>query len=105
MSEQEHGHHIVQPKTYAVILLALFLLTGITVSVAFVNIGPFNDLVAMSVACTKTLLVVLFFMHLRYSSKLTQLVAGAAFLWFAIMIVLLLSDFWSRNWIPAPQGW
>jgi len=101
----DHEHFIVKPKTYAVVLLGLLLLTAITVSVAFVNIGPFNDVVAMSVACTKTLLVVLYFMHLRYSPHLTRLVAASGLLWFGILIVLLLSDFWTRGWLPIPQGW
>jgi len=103
MSANEH--HIVQPKTYAAIFLALLLGTAITVSVAFLNLGPFNDLIAMTVACTKTLLVVLYFMHLRYSPNLTKLVAAAGFLWLGILIVLTIADFWTRGWLPVPQGW
>jgi len=103
MSQNEH--HIVQPKTYAIIFMGLLFLTAITVSVAFLNLGPFNDLIAMSVACTKTLLVVLYFMHLRYSPNLTKLVAAAGFLWLAILIVLTIADFWTRGWLPVPQGW
>lgn len=103
MSTNEH--HIVQPRTYAVILFALLLGTAITVSVAFLNLGPFNDVIAMTVACTKTLLVVLYFMHLRYSPNLTKLVAAAGFLWLGILIVLTISDFWTRGWLPVPQGW
>src|ERR1035438_262706 len=85
MSEhQEHAHHIVSPKVYALILLALLVGTATTVWASYVDMGIFNPIIALAIACTKATLVVLFFMHVKYSSKLTMLTIGAGiFLVFA----------------------
>ena len=65
MSEQsqhaEHEHHIVSPKVYLVIVLALLFFTGLTVWASFIDLGPWNPVIALAIACTKAVLVVLFF--------------------------------------------
>lgn len=93
-----HEHHIVRPKTYLLILIILLILTATTTGVAFLDLGVLNPVVALAIACTKTILVILFFMHLRYSSKLLKLTLGAGFFTFLILITLTLSDYISRSW-------
>lgn len=94
------GRHVVSPGLYVAIFLALMALTAITVGVAFLNLGPFNTLVALLIACTKMMLVVLYFMHVRYSSRLTWAVVGAGFFWLALLLLLTLSDYVTRG-----PGW
>ena len=77
---------------------ALMVLTAVTVWVAFYDLGVLNTVIAMTIAVVKATLVVLYFMHLRYSSRLTQVVAAAAILWFVILIVLTLADYFTRTW-------
>jgi cytochrome c oxidase subunit 4 len=96
MSEQ-----IVQPRIYVVIFLALMLGTGLTVFAAFHDFpGPLNAVVALTIAVIKATLVVLYFMHVRYSSRLIWLVIGSALFWLAIMFALTISDYWTRTWLP-----
>ncbi len=97
--------HIVPPRVYLAIFGTLIGLTFTTVLVNFIDLGPLNIVVAMTIAVTKMLLIMLFFMHLRYSGHLIKIFAGAGFVWLAILISLTLSDFLSRNWIPVAGGW
>src|SRR5688572_20447709 len=97
------GH--VSPKTtYYTIFGALMVLTAITVSIAFINLGPLNFPVALSIAILKATLVILFFMHVKYSSSLTKLICGASFVFLVILFGLTLSDYLSRGWFVAPGG-
>ena len=95
MSEQ-HTEHIVSPNTYAVIIFTLLLLTGATVGAAYINLGKFNIVVALAIATLKATLVVLFFMHAKYSPKRTQLVIIAGMFWLAILLFMTMSDYVSR---------
>jgi cytochrome c oxidase subunit 4 len=90
---------------YISIFVALLAMTALTVQVAFLDLGPINIYVAMTIAVIKALLVVLFFMHLRYSSSLTKLFVLAGMLWFAILIALTTSDYFTRAWQVRPEGW
>jgi cytochrome c oxidase subunit 4 len=90
------SEHVTSPRVYVAIFLALMVLTAITVWVAFQDLGPFNDIVALGIAVTKTCLVILYFMHVRYSSRMTRLTVAAGFLWLAIMIGITLTDYLSR---------
>jgi cytochrome c oxidase subunit 4 len=81
------------------------VLLFLTVAVAFINLGPFNIIVAMTVAIVKATLVVLFFMHVKYSSRLTQVYVVAAFLWVAIMFSFTFADYATREWTPNSRGW
>ena len=93
--------HIVQPKTYIAIFLALMVGTALTVMAAFVDFpGPLNVVVALTIACIKATLVVLFFMHVRYSGRLIPLVIVAALLWLVILFAITFSDYWTRQWLP-----
>ena len=96
----EHSEHIVSPKIYVAIFLALIVGTGLTVWAAFQNFGQFNIVIALGIASIKATLVVLYFMHARYSPKRTQLVIVCAIFWLAIMLTLTLADYQTRN----PRG-
>ncbi|HVZ40087.1 MAG TPA: cytochrome C oxidase subunit IV family protein [Candidatus Kapabacteria bacterium] len=94
-------HHIVPLKVYFLVFSALMILLFVTVGVAMVNLGPFNIYVAMSIAIIKAVLVVLYFMHVRYSTKLTMVVAAAGFLWLVFLLGITILDYTSRSWIPG----
>jgi cytochrome c oxidase subunit 4 len=99
MSEpKEHAHHIVSPKVYVAILGALLLGTALTVWASYVDLGIFNPIIALAIACTKATLVVLFFMHVKYSSRLTMLTVGAGIFMFLVLIGMTLADYISRAW-------
>lgn len=90
--------HIVSPKIYVAIFLSLLVLTGTTVAVSYIDLGVFNAVVALAIACIKMMLVVLFFMHVKYSSKLTKLtVISGVFVFFAL-ISMTMADYISRAW-------
>jgi len=86
-------------KTYTVVFLALLALTGVTTAVAYVDLGHLSVVVALTIAVIKMLLVALFFMHLRHSTKLTRIVVAGGLFWLSILIVLSLSDLLTRNWL------
>ena len=96
MSEPTHVH-VVPIGRYVGFFLALMVLTAATVAVAYLDLGPFNTIVAMSIAATKALLVALYFMHLRWTSTLTRVFAVAALGWLALLIVLVLADVAARS--------
>jgi cytochrome c oxidase subunit 4 len=105
MSGQEQHEHIVPVGTYVGIFLALIVLTGLTTGVAYIDLGVANTVVALAIAVVKMLLVVLFFMHVKYSPGLTRLVIIAGFFWLAIMVALTLSDELTRHWTPESGPW
>ena len=92
---QEHAHPT--PGLYVVIICILFALTFATWAIAFVDLGIWNPVVALTIAVIKAVLVILFFMHVRYSSRLTKVTVGAGFFWLLLMITLSLSDYLSRS--------
>ncbi len=77
---------------------ALLILLAITIAAAYVNLGPLNTPVAMLISVVKGALIILFFMHLRYSKPVMWIFAGAGFFWLGIMFTLALSDYLSRGW-------
>jgi cytochrome c oxidase subunit 4 len=89
--------HVVPLKTYFAIFGALMGGTALTVFVAFQDLGPMNTVVALTIAGIKALLVVLWFMHVKYSSRLTWIFAVAGFLWLLLMIGLTMADFDTRG--------
>lgn len=93
------AEHIVSKNSYYLIFGALMVLTAITVAVAFLDLGPLNNVVALGIAVTKAMLVILYFMHVRYSSRLTWLVIVGGFFWLAIMFILTGSDYLTRGWV------
>ena len=94
--------HISPKSTYFAIFAALMVLTGTTVAVAFVDLGILNFPIALAIAILKATLVILFFMHVKYSSKLVMIMATTGFFWLLILFALTLGDYGSRQVI---QGW
>ncbi len=94
----QHEHHVVGPKTYISILVLLLVMTAVTTGAAFINMGVFSPIVALAIACFKAVMVILFFMHIRYSSKVMMLTVAAGFFTFFILITMTLSDYISRSW-------
>lgn len=94
--------HVLPLRAYLLVFAALLVLTGVTTGVAFVHLGVLNDFVAMTIAVVKALLVALFFMHLRSSSKLVWIVAGAGITWLLMLFVLSLADYRTR---AVVEGW
>ena len=93
----EHSEHIVSPKIYVTIFIALIIGTSLTTWAAFQDFGPFNIVIALAIATAKATLVVLFFMHARYGDRRTRLVIVCALFWLAIMLALTLSDYQTRQ--------
>src|ERR1051325_7153015 len=94
--------HVDSVRTYVLVFAGLIVLTVLTTAVAFVDLGPFSVVVALAIAVCKMLLVALFFMHLRHSTRLTRVVVLGGLLWLAILLLLTLSDFVSRTWVGIP---
>jgi cytochrome c oxidase subunit 4 len=95
------SEHVVPRRVYYAVFVALLVLTAITTTVAFVDLGPWNTVVALGIAFLKATLVALFFMHVKYSPRLTQVIVAGGIFWLAILIALTLSDFVSRGWLPV----
>jgi cytochrome c oxidase subunit IV len=94
--------HVVPIKTYAAVFIGLVVLTLTTAGAAFIDLGGgLNAVVALAIAIGKTLLVTLYFMHLRYSRPLTWVFAGAGIFWLMILLTLTLSDVVTRDWLAA----
>ena len=93
---KEHAHPTV--GLYLVIISILFILTVVTYKAAQIDLGIWNPVVALTIACTKAVLVILFFMHVYYSSKLTKVTVFAGFFWLLILLTLSLLDYISRSW-------
>ena len=91
------SEHIVSPRVYIVIFLTLMAGTAATVWAAYQNFGQFNIVIALAIATFKATLVVLYFMHARYSPKRTQLVIVCSVFWLAIMLALTLADYDTRS--------
>ncbi len=93
----------VTPKrTYAIIGAILLALTLATYLANFLNLGPFNTVVALGIAAIKAALIILFFMHARYSQGITRVVVGAGLLWLGILIIGIMDDYLSRGWLGVP---
>ncbi len=97
--------HVIAKKTYFLVFAVLIALTVATTVVATIDLGPFNVVAALLIAMCKASLVMLFFMHLRWSGRLMHIVAVAALFWLAILIVLTVSDYSTRHWTPSPETW
>jgi cytochrome c oxidase subunit 4 len=102
------SEHIVPVKIYLVIFATLLGLTWLTVAVSSVSLGPLsvggtqvplNLLVALAIAIAKATLVVLYFMHVRYSAPLIWIVIAAGVLWLGILLLLAIADYASRGWL------
>jgi cytochrome c oxidase subunit 4 len=98
------AHDIVPRRVYYKIFAALLALTLLTVGAAFLDLGPLNTVIALTIAVGKAMLVLLFFMHVRYSSHVIWVAVGAGAFWVGMLLVLTMSDYLTRGWLPVP-GW
>jgi cytochrome c oxidase subunit IV len=100
-------HHVVPIKTYGIIFAALMVLLLLTVGVAQLDLGSANLAIAMAVAIVKATLIILYFMHARYGTRLVWVFAASSFLFLFILIAITFGDYLSRGWIdvtPMPGG-
>jgi cytochrome c oxidase subunit 4 len=98
-------HKVESKSLYFKVFAALMALTVLTVWVSYYDMGDLSIVVALAIAVSKALLVILFFMHVRHSPPLTQIAVAGGFLWLVILLLLTLSDYVSREWLPLPSGW
>ncbi len=99
VTNPEHAeHHIISPATYIAVFVTLLIFTGITVGAAYIDLGILNPIVALAIACFKAVIVILFFMHVKYQSRLVKLTVAAGFFTFLILITMTLTDYMSRAW-------
>ena len=95
----EHAdHQIITPLTYGRVFATLLIFTGVTVGAAYIDLGIFNPVVALAIACFKAVVVILFFMHVKYQSNLIKLTVAAGFFTFIVLITMTMSDYISRAW-------
>jgi len=91
-------HHVVPTSIYYAIFATLMVLTGVTVGVAYIDLGRLNTVAAIVIACFKALIVVLYFMHVKYSTRLIKLTVIAGLYWMGIIFALTLGDYLTRAW-------
>ena len=97
------AHEIVPAKVYVRSFALLMALLVLTVGASFVNLGPFNVAAALAISVAKALVIILFFMEVRYSRPLTWLFAAAGFIWLLLLLVFIQSDYRTRGW--SGQNW
>jgi|SRR5687767_5690837 len=94
------SEHIVPVRIYLMIFLALLVGTALTVVAAYIDFPwQFNAIVAMTIAVGKATLVVLYFMHVRYSTRLIWVIVASAMFWMALLFSFTLADYFSRDWL------
>jgi len=93
--------HVAPKSLYYTIFAALLVGTALTVGVAFIDLGAFNNVAMLTIACIKALLVILFFMHVRWGTRLTWLVVASGFFWLILMFSITMVDFSTRGWVQG----
>lgn len=94
------NHQPVSRRTYLLVYLSLLVLLAATVGAAFFDAGWLNPVIALTIAATKAVLVILFFMHVRASSAIVRIFALLGFFWLGILIFLTMGDYLTRIWLP-----
>ena len=93
--------HVAPKRLYYTVFIALIIGTGLTLGAAEVDLGALNNIVMLAIAGTKALLVVLFFMHVRWGTRLTWVVAGSGIFWLMILFGITMTDYLSRGWVEG----
>ena len=93
--------HVAPKSMYYLVFAALMVGTALTVGAAFVDMGAFNNVVMLGIAITKAFLVILFFMHVRWSTRLTWLVVASGFFWLLIRFGITMTDYLTRGWVEG----
>ncbi len=94
------AEHVITPKTYFKVFATLLVLTVMTTFVAFIDLHRFNVVVAIAIALTKALLVILYFMHVRFASRVTKVYVFVGMVWLGLLLVGVLHDILTRGWFP-----
>ena len=102
MPEQHSEHHIVPKRVYYLVFLTLIVMTWVTAFVSTVDLGRLNVFVALSIAIFKASLVILFFMHVKYGTRLTKMIVLAGMYWLILLLFIVMMDLWTRNWMGVP---
>jgi cytochrome c oxidase subunit 4 len=92
------AEHLVTKSVYYAVFTTLIALTGITVAVSYIDLGPINSVAAIFIACLKAMIVVLYFMHVKFGTRLVKLTVIAGLYWMGILMTLTLSDYLTRGW-------
>lgn len=95
-------HHEVPKRVYFAVFAALIVLTWVTAWVSTVDLGALNIYVALSIAIFKASLVVLFFMHVKYGTRLTKFIVGTGLVWLMMLLFIVMADIWTRDWMGVP---
>jgi cytochrome c oxidase subunit IV len=93
--------HVAPKSMYYWVFAALMVGTALTVLVAFFDLGPLNNVLMLGIAMTKALLVILFFMHVRWATRLTWVVAASGFVWLLILFGITMTDYLTRGWVAG----
>ena len=95
-------HHIVPKRLYFLVFFALIVLTWVTAFVSTVDLGRWNIFVALAIAVVKASLVILFFMHVYYSTRLTKMIVVSGLFWLILLLFITMADLWTRGWMGVP---
>jgi cytochrome c oxidase subunit 4 len=98
----EHTPHVVPKSVYFGVFFTLVVLTWVTTYVSTLDLGRWNIFVALAIAVCKASLVVLFFMHVHYSTRLTKMIVCCAIFWLSLMLFITMTDIWTRTWMGVP---
>jgi cytochrome c oxidase subunit 4 len=98
---EQHGH-IVPVRVYILVFLTLIVMTWVTAFVSTVDLGRLNVFVALSIAIFKASLVILFFMHVKYGTRLTKMIVLAGLYWLILLLFIVMMDLWTRTWMGVP---
>lgn len=99
ITNPEHAeHHLVTPLQYTYVYIALLIGTAITVGAAYVDLKVLNPVIALAIACFKAVIVILFFMHVKFQSRLIKMTVAAGFFTFLVLITMTMADYVSRAW-------
>jgi cytochrome c oxidase subunit 4 len=104
-SHAEHQHeegHIVPKTVYFAVFATLIVLTWVTAWISTIDLGRWNIYVALSIAVFKASLVGLFFMHIKYGTRLTKLIVGSGIVWLLMLLFIVMMDVWTRSWMGVP---
>ena len=96
---------IVSRTTYLVVWAALLALLAATVAASYVHLGFFNVVATVAIAAIKAVLIIMYFMHVRYSPRLVWVFVGVGFFWLAILFSLAFGDYYTRVYMPVPTDW
>jgi cytochrome c oxidase subunit 4 len=99
------SEHIVAKKTYVFVWMFLLIMLGLTVAVSYIRLGWLNAVAAVGIAVTKAVVIIMFFMHVRYNRHLVWIFVCAGFFWLSILFALSFGDYLTRAYMPPPTIW